>query len=402
MREKQMKQRLRVLLSLSLLVSLFASIPMLFAQEDDPEDFQGYFFSAEPPQGWFGENWYITEEPGGELAVFTPAEVDFGDFDPSEGDLNELIENINLITALRDGGILGTILYNGNMLADEGMEAGQFLAQLTSLAGITDFTEGTVEGRGVTGTSIQGTIPGSGELSGITFGFYGALMTNDTATVILIAAAPEAVFEELLPQFEHYAQTMETNSDTEPTTFETETEGFVGVESFSYSLEIPADWSSSFHMIAEDDGYQVSILSSADIELSDEAIAGILGDLTADEEFVTALSDEIVIGIVEVPRETIGDCPVLADCASLVAAGFEEAVGDALVESSELQPVTIGGAEGVEMIATLSAFDATFGMRALLVENQGSAFLIVAGGPQEQFMAQQDTIQQILDSLTFK
>jgi hypothetical protein len=394
-----MKRILSVLLGLTLLMS----IPTLSAQEDDPKEFQGYFFIAEAPGGWFGENWIVDDDPSGELAVFTPTEVDYGTFNPNEDDLDGLAQVSALVDAIREGGVLGVVVINGDMLAEEGMDASLLIGELTSELGLLDFTQGTVEGRGVTGTFVQGTVPGSGALTGTTFGFYGALMTGQSKSILLAGGAPEAMFEDLLPQFEHFAQTLEMISSDLPTTFEGSTEGFVGVDTPNYTLEIPEAWNNSFVVVEEDGGYGVSILSPIQVTLSSEEIDQLLEDLTADQEFVTALSTDIMIGIVEIPLDEMGDeCTTAKICAGLLSVSFAEIAGDALVEKSELQPITVGGASGMEMLGTFSDGEMSFGMRAMLVEYQGSMFLVVAGGPQDKFMEQQDTIQQVIDSLTFK
>jgi hypothetical protein len=401
MREKQMKQRLRVLLSLGLLVSLFASIPMLFAQEDDPESFQGQFFRAEPPQGWFGQSWMIEDEPDSELVIFTPSEVDYGTFNPSEDDIEDLSEISGLVDAIREGGALGIIIYNGDILAELGGDPSLLIGELISQLGLENSTQGTVEGRGLAGSSIQGTIPGGGALAGETFGFYGAIMRGQSITILLGGGAPESKFEEILPQFEHFAQTLEGSVGGEPVAFEATTAGFAGFNTPNYTIEIPEAWYSNYRVL-EDDGYGLSILSPIEVTITDDEVSETLGDLEASEAFAAAISTDIMMGIMEFPRSDLDSCLTTEECANFITTLYKELLGDSLVEASELQSVTVGDEAGTEIIATLSGSGLTFTLRAVFVEHGDNLFLILAGGTEEQFTAQSDTIQQVLDSLTFK
>jgi hypothetical protein len=392
-----MKRTLALFMTFMLLVSL----PAVFAQEDDPEGFQGQFFSAEPPQGWFGQNWFIDEEPSGEFAIFTPTEVDYSGFDPSHSEIEELGQISELVDAVREGGALGVIIYNGDMLAELGGDAALLMGELTSQLGIEGAAQGVVEGRGVTGTSIQGTIPGSGALAGETFGFYGAILSGQSITVLLAGGAPEAVFADVLPEFEHFAQTMEGIADGEALPLEAPSSGFISVDTPSFTIDVPESWTSSYRVL-EEDGNGVTLLSPAEVSLTDEDILYALARMDTTEAFLEAVSADILIGIVEFEREDIGDCTELADCAIVSVASLSEIAGDSLIEFSELVPANIGGADGVEMTATLAKGETTYSLLAILVEYQDKAYLVAVGGPQEQFTAQEATIQQVFESLTFK
>jgi hypothetical protein len=115
-----------------------------------------------------------------------------------------------------------------------------------------------------------------------------------------------------------------------------------------YIIEIPETWQTLYYF-SQGDGLGISLLTPSTITSTEEEIDTLFTDGTVSESIKNSLTTDITLGIVETQCDLYEQCLGMESLALILPGEIKRGLGDALIDASEMQPVTMNDAEGYEI-----------------------------------------------------